>query len=848
MKTKHLHLFLVSIAFPDLTASVHAAVWSGASSSAWADGANWGGTAPVAMDPLEFTGVTNTATVNDITGLTVFGPVTFDNSATGGAFVLSGNGIVLGGGITTIGGTGSPVHQIDLELQLNGSRTILTDLANDLLVNGVISETGGTRNLAKTGLGTLTLAGSNTYSGTTTLTAGQLVVGSDDALGSGPISFNGGTLQADNAARTLGNPWSASSNGGTIAGASALTLTGAGTLTASSALVFANSGLATVSGPFSITNSATGRTLTLSGAGEALWSGTLTDGVASGGASNTGEGKIVMKGSGVVTLAGDNNYSGTTTLDATHTGTVIISGTNTTTGYTSVVGGSLGIGKDSALGTGPLLIGSASGVVSSSVFASAGPRSIANNVSITTASGATPAITGTHALTFNGVVTVTGGNRTLTVNNSGGTTLAGRVFLSNSGTNGRTFTINGTGALIISGQVADFDGAGVAGKLVYDGSGMLTLGAANIHTGSTTLTSGAVAVGNDNALGSGAVIFNGGSLQASGAPRVVSNAFLVAGNGGAFGGTNALTLAGNGNQTASSTLTFNGPAVTNFSGIFSITNNGAGRQLTLDGSGNSFWSGSLTDGTGSPGIPSGNSGTGSLIKTGAGTATFAGNNTYSGATDVNAGTLVLAAGSSASTIHVHSGAFLGFSVGSSITSTAAVNLAVGSAIRISGTPTLPSHILMTAASVTGNPVLATPVPGYRITTDGTTISLTSTGGGGNFGTWATANGIPGESASEDFDKDGLSNLVEYALGTNPTTSTQTPGTFANRIVTFTKGADAIANRDVALAIEESDDLGGSDPWTVVATLSAADASPTISHTLPTDKTRVFARLRVTQLP
>ena len=377
---------------------------------------------------------------------------------------------------------------------------------------------------------------------------------------------------------------------------------------------------------------------------------------------------------------------------------------------------------------------------------------------------------------------------------------------------------------------------------------MLTLGAANSYTGTTTLTSGTVAVGNDGALGGGTVVFNGGSLRAVGASRVVSNNYLVGGNGGAFGGTDALTMAGNGNQTASSTLTFGGPAVTHINGVFSITNNTAARKLTLDGNGNSFWSGTLTDGVGSPGVPSGNSGIGSLVKTGSGTATLAGNNTYSGATDVNAGTLALSAGSTTSAIQVRSGAFLGFSVGSSITSTAAVDLVDGSAIKISGTPTLASYVLITAASVTGTPVLAAPVPGYTISTDGTSISLTSTGVAGNYGTWAAANGIPGEASTDDFDKDGLSNLVEYALGTNPTVSSQPPGTYAGGTVTFNKGADAIANGDVNLAIEESDDLGISDAWTPVVVQNAPNASPTISHTLPGGKSKVFARLKATLLP
>jgi fibronectin-binding autotransporter adhesin len=45
-------------------------------------------------------------------------------------------------------------------------------------------------------LGTLTLTGANTYAGGTNLNGGVLAVASDDNLGVGPLSFNGGTLEA----------------------------------------------------------------------------------------------------------------------------------------------------------------------------------------------------------------------------------------------------------------------------------------------------------------------------------------------------------------------------------------------------------------------------------------------------------------------------------------------------------------------------------------------------------------------------------------------------------------------------------------------------------------------------
>ncbi len=109
----------------------------------------------------------------------------------------------------------------------------------------------------------------------------------------------------------------------------------------------------------------------------------------------------------------------------------------------------------------------------------------------------------------------------------------------------------------------------------------------------------------------------------------------------------------------------------------------------------------------------------------------------------------------------------------------------------------------------------------------------------------TCGATTGQPATGDFDNDGLSNLTEYALGLNPTVSSQPPGTFSGGVLSFTKGSDAIANGDVNFVIEQSADLVS---WTPVVTQNAPNASTTITYTLPTGQPKEFARLKVVQVP
>jgi hypothetical protein len=115
----------------------------------------------------------------------------------------------------------------------------------------------------------------------------------------------------------------------------------------------------------------------------------------------------------------------------------------------------------------------------------------------------------------------------------------------------------------------------------------------------------------------------------------------------------------------------------------------------------------------------------------------------------------------------------------------------------------------------------------------------------NYASWAAAHGIPGEPATGDYDQDGLTNLMEYALGLNPKVSSGSAGVLAGNVITYTKGAEAIANGDVSWVIQTSLTLAANS-WTDVVTQAPGDPAATISYTLPVGVAggKIFTRLKV----
>ncbi len=111
-----------------------------------------------------------------------------------------------------------------------------------------------------------------------------------------------------------------------------------------------------------------------------------------------------------------------------------------------------------------------------------------------------------------------------------------------------------------------------------------------------------------------------------------------------------------------------------------------------------------------------------------------------------------------------------------------------------------------------------------------------------FSNWASTNGITAN-PSGDTDFDGISELMEYALGLDPKAANGTPAVPVANLISYNKGALAVANNDLTYAIQTSPDLVN---WTTVT--PAVNNATIIQYTLPTGQPALFARLVVTLAP
>lgn len=603
--------------------------WSGggAPDPNWSTTGNWDTLPPsdTSNTLIVLTGGTNTATVVDsnfginsltfntaASAFTVGGPNTL-SIGTGGMNILSGNANnqLVSTNLSLVGnqswnnaGTGLLTVSGAVD---TGANLLTVAGAGNTAISGVIS---GSNGFAKTGTGTLTLSGTNTYVGLTNITGGTLSISQDLNLGAAPGAATPGYLVIDNGATLSATAsFTLAPNRGIVVGPNIGS--GFGTINVASGQTLTYGGIiANTSGTGGLIKTGAG-TLALGGVntftGEVRILGGVLSLAATSGAVNGATGTRLLIDNGTLRFTGTSNAQ-TFTAPRTITigdggGTIDVSSATGRLVY------ALGIAK-AAEATGPVTL-----TKSGPGFFHVGAVVGFENLLVT--GGYYAAGTNNEAIfsaTTGNSITLNGGgiaavgalnlvNRNISIGANGG--WLGMRYPGNDQTGTALWTIGtsaSSGGLISGNGNLTLENIGVAANTGY---ARIRLGKANTYTGDTFLV--------NNSPNASSLFFvefsSGASFNPTGSVNFLSDRTTLrigtdtTGVNQTFGALNS--SGGNGTVTAASAAT-----------------------LTM---GNGGGSGSYT------GIVAG-----SLVitKVGTGTQAFSGANTYTGATNINGGTLL----------------------------------------------------------------------------------------------------------------------------------------------------------------------------------------------------------------
>ena len=533
------------------------------------------------------------------------GTLTLTNSNTyTGATTITAGTLQIGNGGTTgsIAGTSGVTN--------NGA--LIYNRSNALAAAYVI---GGTGTLEKLGAGTLTLTKTNTYSGTTTISAGTLQLGDGTTGNDGTIDNSPSIV--NNAALAY-NLFGTASYSGSIGGTGSVTKLGAGTQTLSGPNSYVggtivNAGTLLISGSGTL---GTGSALTLGGGHLDLGTTSQTVGAVSvttaaasgdtiGNGSLTGTSYAVSNTTGTAVISANLLVNGGAGFAKSGAGTVTLSGTNTFTGATTVTGGTLRLENTSALAS-----------TASITLNTANTRvELGTDSAFTTLPGGTGGSTLTHTFVSDRATAGAALNHQLGTMNFGSSTFnfiqgsnvtsgtAGVTFASATMTSGSagTAVLNPTSAtLTITGGVTSST-TNVARTLQLDGTGtghsiggVITQSVASAlslvksNTSSWTLSGLSSTAANNY---SGATTIDQGTLALSSAGTVALTGALTFGS--AAGGTNTGSL-----DLSDASATFTGLAtVQKNSATANTITVGGSKTLTLNGGLTVGYDASVTGGT-----------------------------------------------------------------------------------------------------------------------------------------------------------------------------------------------------------------------------------------------------------
>ena len=741
MKTKITHLILAGMLGTSISSQAATVVWDGSTDTTWtafSDATSWSGATYNDGDDVQFTGAGGTVTlsgvidpnsvlVNSSSDYTFAGTTDQANRVSdGGTLTKSGTGTLhfegrnhtFTGGITVNDGTlsydNSPRSYIaSSPLTVNGGlvsarienftvtelsgsggvievqrRRLTVNQATDTTyagiirdLNGVVSSGNGTA-FTKTGSGTLTLSGNNTYSKNTTVSGGTLEV-------SGAL-YSGGTHSGSSftvgAAGTLDVTGAGSLGSGAVFG---VNIANSGTINYNSTTDQEISGIISGTGVLTKDNSST---LTLSGAN--TYSGNTT--VSGGTLQIGGAGKLQTDATGF--------YSGDIAIASGATFQYSSSASNTAARYDGTISGDGTLIKDGSTST--LRLQGTTSVANIEI--NQGTLRVQGNVDALGGAGTTVTIGASGS--ENAILQYAGSNLTYTTKAAivVGAGSTGTKTILNGGTNNvenTTITleddviIDDSGTFTLGGVISG------TGGLTKTNSGTTTISVTNSYTGLTTVNEGTLVIDNSTGsarnFGAGDIeINNGATLQTTstggGQTRLQSRTITFGSSGGntidigggntRVGGTTFVTTGGSTNFITGAAIDISTSAIYNVSdgtddvdlqvssiiqrsgitkngnGTLSLTNTnnlqsnaininagtleiaGAGKLIN----GGSDYSANINnDGifkyntTASQSFASIISGTGAIEKDNTSTLTLTGANSYSGNTTINNGTLII---------------------------------------------------------------------------------------------------------------------------------------------------------------------------------------------------------------
>ena len=586
------------------------------------------------------------------------------------------------GGLTVKAGTVDYVNAVNItnaiELQNNATFNTSGGAATQ---SGAISESGGSFGITKLGMGNLTLSSESTFSGTTNIAAGKLILANGFALQNSTVLLNandGLDITTNGVNTTLG---ALAGSGNLFIDLLPLRVGNNGDDTTYSGNLTATPGMFAGG----VTKQGSG-VMTLTGDNSGLRQIRVEEGtvVLDGGTSSAdviraqSDGEIIVENSGSLTAIASLSIGGTS-FGATHGGRLTVRSGATVNSASALLGNEntppsevLVTGTGSFWETGSLTFGNHPGTANLLVTAD-GAVQVNGQTLFDTAGNSLIVDGGTFST---GTLAITGGlMQTIQISDPDDDEdlVAGSALVVPGGPYALTIGTN-DGSSTINAPINDAIGG--PGTLVKVGAGTLTLGGTNTYSGGTILNGGTLSLGHNNALGTGNLTIQGSTVDYAHTINIANAIVLendatlnvntgsatqsgaISESGGSFGitktGAGRLALTGansysggtnvNGGALAADTnlgaatgpLSFDGGAL-----LYDASFDPAGtRAITLNAGGGTF----DTNGFDST-LAQSVTGTGRLFKAGAGTLALTGTNSYSGGTFLIRGTLAARADS-----------------------------------------------------------------------------------------------------------------------------------------------------------------------------------------------------------